>query len=74
MYIHWVIFKTKTKMVKVKFLQDHHYGIAGTVTELDEQTAETFQKMGIVEVLPNSKKDQKENATAKGGATENAAV
>lgn len=60
-------------MTKVKFLVDHHFGALGVVTELDGQTADTFQKMGIVEILPTPVKEQKENALAR-GKSENAAV
>ena len=52
---------------------DHHFALEGVVTELDGQTADTFQKMGIVEILPTPVKEQKENALAR-GKSENAAV
>lgn len=55
-------------MTKVKFLEDHRFADKGKTIELDEQIADTFNKIGIVEIIvpetPLKKGIAKENALA----------
>jgi len=58
-------------MENVKFLVDHHFAKKGEIIKLDAQTADTFVKMGIVEITPEAPKKESAKFTPK---VENAAL